>query len=258
MKKNHFNIQGKVISLRWFVENFLANFNSANPKNKKLFIHIPKNAGMTVRRSKVLQNKIIVARPNIFKTSGYSEQLLTTMKNTGDHHGFEHARWRDIHPRITNSHISFAIIRNPWDRVVSRFFFAKLAIEVQKKTPKTYADTSSFEAFLEERHKWGGKDYMWHRAIRGWYPAFDHVCDEKGKVQCECLSFENLDHDICKYFNISTMTKPRNITGLNKGSYMDIYSPKTIQIVADWYQKDINTWGFDFDTGAKKNTVYNS
>jgi hypothetical protein len=37
---------------------------------------------------------------------------------------------------------------------------------------------------------------------------------------------------------------------------MDVYSPKTIQIVADWYQKDIVTWGFDFDTGAKKNTIY--
>ena len=97
---------------------------------------------------------------------------------------------------------------------------------------------------------------MWHRAIRGWYPAFDHVSDEKETVRCECLRFENLDQDICKYFNISTMTKPRNVTGLNKGSYMDIYSPKTIQIVADWYQKDIKTWGFDFDTGAQRNTMY--
>ena len=27
-----------------------------------------------------------------------------------------------------------------------------------------------------------------------------------------------------------------------------------INIVADWYKKDINYWGFDFDTGAQKNT----
>ena len=131
MKNKDLILQAKVIAIRWHLENLLANFNSANPKNKKLFIHIPKNAGMTIRRSDVLQNKIIVARPNIFKTSRYSQDLLTTMKITGDHHGFEHARWKDIHPRITNSHTSFAIIRNPWDRVVSRFFFAKLAIEVQ-------------------------------------------------------------------------------------------------------------------------------
>ena len=223
---------------------------------QKFFIHIPKNGGMSIRRSNIARPKVMIATPQTHKTGEYTQAVRNKMQSLGEHDGFEHARWKDIHPRITNSHISFAILRNPWDRVVSRFFFAKLAIEVQQKSPKTYADTSSFEAFLEERHKWGGKDFMWHRAIRGWYPAFDHVTDEKGTVQCECLRFENLDHDICKYFKIPMMTKPRNVTGLNKGSYMDVYSPKTIQIVADWYQKDIVTWGFDFDTGAKKNTIY--
>ena len=27
-----------------------------------------------------------------------------------------------------------------------------------------------------------------------------------------------------------------------------------INISADWYKKDIDYWGFDFDTGAQKNT----
>ena len=256
MKSKNINMQDKVIAIRWHLENFLATFNNANPKNKKLFIHIPKNAGMTIRRSDTLRDKIVVARRHRLLSTEYSSELLATMRRTGDHHGFEHARWRDINPRITNIYNSFAVIRNPWARVVSRFLFAKLAIKVQKKVPSTYADISSFEAFLEERHKWGGKEYMWHRAIRGWYPAFDHVSDENGNIRCDCIRLEHLDQDLCNYFNISMMTKPRNVTGLNKGSYMDIYSPKTIQIVADWYEKDITTWGFDFDTAAKKNTVY--
>ena len=256
MTKKLYTIQAKVITFRWYWENFLANINKDKPTDKKLFIHIPKNAGMTIRRSDLLKDKIIVARPVIYKTPKYSQELLTTMNKTRDHHGYEHARWRDIHPRITNQHKSFAVIRNPWDRVASRFFFAKLAIEVQKKSPPAYADISSFEAFLEERHKWGDQEYMWHRAIRGWYPAFDHVSDESGKVQCDCLRFEKLDYDLCKYFNIPKMTKPRNVTGLNKGSYMDIYNKKTIQIVADWYEKDITTWGFDFDKNKKKNTTF--
>ena len=256
MTRKLYGVQAKVIFFRWNLENFLAKINKVKATNKRLFVHIPKNAGMTIRRSDILKNKIIVARPVIYKTSKYSQELLETMNKTKDHHGFEHARWRDIHPRITNTHRSFAIIRNPWDRVVSRFFFAKLAVEVQKKSPKSYADTSSFEAFLEERHEWGGKEYMWHRAIRGWYPAFDHVSDENGKIQCDCLRFEHLENDLCRYFNIPKMTRPRNVTGLNRGNYMDIYNKKTIQIVADWYEKDIATWGFDFDTSAQKNTVF--
>lgn len=256
MTKMPYNVQARIIFFRWYLENFLAKINRVKTTNKRLFIHIPKNAGMTIRRSDILKNKMIVARPVIYKTPKYSQELLATMNKTKDHQGFEHARWRDIDPRITNTHRSFAIIRNPWDRVVSRFFFAKLVIEVQKKSPQSYANTSSFEAFLEERHEWGGKEYMWHRAIRGWYPAFDHVSDESGKIQCDCLRFENLENDLCRYFDIPKMTRPRNVTGLNKGSYMDIYNKKTIQIVADWYEKDIVTWGFDFDTGARENTVF--
>ena len=44
-----------------------------------------------------------------------------------------------------------------------------------------------------------------------------------------------------------------NITKIRK-DYKKLYNNKTINIVADWYKKDNNYWGFDFDTGAQKNT----
>ena len=55
------------------------------------------------------------------------------------------------------------------------------------------------------------------------------------------------------YFKLPSMSRARNVTRLNKGTYKDLYNEKTIQIVADWYKDDIETWGFDFDTGATKN-----
>ena len=222
----------------------------------KLFIHIPKNAGMTIRRSPMLNNRIMLAGSNIHKSPQYSQAVLNKMNSLGDHHGFEHARWRDIHPSIRRNNTSFAVVRNPWDRVVSRFFFAKKVIEVEKKVDKSYADVSSFEAFLEERHKWGNEDYMWHRAVRGWYPAFDHVSDDEGNVRCDILRFEHLNSDLCKYFNLVEMSAARNVTAINKGSYKDLYTPETIQIVADWYKKDIEQWGYDFDTSPTRNTMY--
>lgn len=128
--------------------------------------------------------------------------------------------------------------------------------------PKTYADTSSFEAFLEERHKWGDDEFMWHRAVRGWYPAFDHVSDEKGeKVKCDILRFEHYNEDTKLYLGMLQNPNPRNVTRVssdngNTGyglSYKDIYTKETIQIIADWYKKDIDYWGFDFDTAATRN-----
>ena len=45
--------------------------------------------------------------------------------------------------------------------------------------------------------------------------------------------------------------KKENVTGYK--NYTNFYDNKTIQIVADWYKKDIDFWGFDFNTAATKN-----
>ena len=217
------------------------------------FIHIPKNGGMTIRRSPLVKVGISVSGNHI--SQDYTRRLHKKMKETNDHPGDEHARYRDLNPALWLRYKPFAIVRNPWDRVVSRYFFAKKVIEVEKKVGPSYADVSSFESFLEERHKWGNEEFMWHRAVRGWYPAFDHVYDPISKtIPADILRFENYDEDFQNYFGVKEKPKPRNVTALNKGSYRDMYTPQTIQIVADWYVKDIECWGYDFDTGPTRNT----
>ena len=220
---------------------------------KRLFIHIPKAAGMTIRKSPVLAPYLVVATPDNHKSEEYTAGLHKAMRKSGDHHGNEHARWRDIKLSCRNLYRPFAVARNPWDRVVSRYFFAKKVIEVEKKVPEGFHNIDSFEHFLEERFEWGGKEYYWHRAIRGWFPAVDHVCDSSGTLVCDMMRFEHLNEDLCAYFDIEEMSRARNVTDLNKGTYKDIYTDKTIQIVADWYKDDIDLWGYDFDTGAQRN-----
>lgn len=220
---------------------------------KKVFIHIPKNAGMTIRRSPQLSDKIMPAGPAVHKNSEYTRNVKMHMDRIGDHHGYEHSRWRDCNRSILDAHGSFAVIRNPWDRVVSRYFFAKKVIEVENKEPVGKHKIDSFEHFLEERFEWGGMDYMWHRAIRGWFPQKDYVTDENGNLQCDIMRFESLNKDLKTYFKLTDMSRARNVTALNPGSYKDIYNDNTIQIIADWYKDDIDFFGFDFDTPAQKN-----
>lgn len=221
----------------------------------RLFIHIPKNGGMTIRRSELRGKKFVQVSPAMFRGGAkYKRDKDAVMASTGDHHGDEHARWRDVKTDLP----AFAVVRNPWSRVVSRYYFAKKAIEREKKHPAGYADVSSFEAFLEERHKWGGKEFFWHRAIRGWFPQFDYVTDEEGEVRCDILRLERLDEELNRYLGTEILFRHRNVTAMlgSDEDWRDIYTPETKRIVADWYAPDIETWGFTFDGMATKNTVY--
>ena len=76
----------------------------------KIFVHIPKNAGLTIRYSQILKDRIIIARPDIHKSADYTKAVKAQMDNFGDHHGWEHARWRDLKPTITSVYDSFAIV----------------------------------------------------------------------------------------------------------------------------------------------------
>jgi hypothetical protein len=221
----------------------------------KMFIHIPKCGGMTIRKAPELTNKIRVCSKETLKDPYYVSDLLSTMKSIGDHHGIEHARYVDINENTKKTYKFFSVIRNPWGRTISRFLFAKKIIEQEKKHKYDYANISSFEAFLEERHIWGNKNFMWHRAVRGWYNCFDYVTDVNRNLACDIIRFENYNEDIVKYFNLKNTLKSRNITGYTN-SYHNYYNPNTIQIVADWYKSDIDFFGYDFDTGPSKNFYF--
>lgn len=229
--------------------------------NKKLFVHIPKNGGMTIRHTtSVLFDKIIVPKLHLL-VAGYQDPFVDKMKAMKRANiPAEHARWRDVSVSLRMAHDAFAIVRNPWDRVVSRYMFKA------HQTPG-YLEEVSFEQFIEERHNYVGEagDYTWHLAIKGWFPAADYVTDKKGNLKCDMMRFGHMHEDVAKYFSMPVGTKfyIRNVSNgkknddrskvVNRKPYQEFYTDKTIQIIADHYQRDIDLWGFDFDTEAQKN-----
>jgi hypothetical protein len=117
----------------------------------------------------------------------------------------------------------------------------------------------TFEEFLDTRHQDGGRRFFWHRAIRCWYPAMEHITDEEGNVRCDILRTEHLDSEGPKFLDVPSFPRRRNVSRPNENYqnyYKTFYNDKTIQIVADWYKADVDYFGFDFDTPATKNTYY--
>lgn len=218
-----------------------------------IFIHIPKNAGVAVRKAPALQNRLVSADPYFHKSKAYTQELAAYMKERGEHHGYQHARWRDLDPVKLAQLKPVAIIRNPWARTVSRFRFAQTAL-MNGKIDSAYA-APTFEEFLEERHIYADLPFYWHSAVRDWYPQSDYVTNTDGVIKADLISQETMQSDLIQYFDLKHSLAKRNVSGGQKGDYQSYYTPKTVQIVADWYAKDIELFDFDFDTPARKNTL---
>jgi hypothetical protein len=225
--------------------------------SKKLFIHIQKNAGLTVRRN--LQKYIEPVTPGKMYSKYYSDLMMATKKQQ-EHPGVEHARWRDLRIGVLQTYTSFAIIRNPWTRVVSRFLYGVRGME-RGRIRKGYC-SQDFEEFLEDRNKYNDYEFSWHRVVRGWHDQLGHVTDEQGTIRCHLLRFEHFEDDIRKYLKIPKGEPIKSSNAFHRGNknpewskwdidYRTLYNDRTIQIVADHHKEDIDTFGFDFDSTAK-------
>lgn len=223
---------------------------------KRLFIHIPKNGGMAIREAAQLDGTLVIANRRRLISRKYADGLKDHMAKTGGNPGYEHARLRDVDMSVRKATRAFAIVRNPWSRTVSRF---KFCLQTRYHGTEKLAFTpTAFETFLEERNVWGDEPYFWHRAVSGWYQQQDYVVDERGKIKTDLLRQEDLSREIQDYFGFEGELNRRNVSKASSADYRDLYSPKTIQIVADWYAVDIDTFGFDFDTPATRNTYFSS
>lgn len=196
----------------------------------KHFIHIPKNGGTSV-----------TSYPNIMH--------------------YAHDRWKDIDKQITHINTFFAVIRNPWARTISRyemglptFFVSPLPTWSDRPKSDRWGVTfNSFEEFLETRHIWVNE---WFDPIRSWHTQYDYVCNEKDVVCCDILKLENIDKELAPYLGTCLKNVVKENVGEYTKDYKEYYNSKSIQIIADWYKKDIDHWGFDFDTRATKNTYF--
>jgi hypothetical protein len=225
----------------------------------RLFIHIPKNGGMTVRKGLGSRDDVLIGTHHHHISPEYTTAVIKTMNEYGEHHGKEHARWRDWRVDLREKYSAFAIVRNPWSRTVSRYTFMMNAIKKRKGSYRLY-QACTFPDFLEQRHEWANVPYFWHRPIRGWYQQKDYVTDEDGNLRCDCLRFAT--DDLKEYFQLSQAPFPRNISNgaVRKGHtvtphehYSKFYGGRERKIIEEWYGEDIEFFGFTFHGNATKN-----
>ena len=196
-------------------------FNEDIKRNSCIFIHVPKAAGTSISHA-------------IYgKNMGHYSALF----------------YRDISKRQFEKYFSFAVVRNPWERVVSAYEFVRQngtdLVRPNHDDDFSNDEFASFETFVTQwlcRVKLSEKDTVFQ-------PQYEFICDTAGEVIVDYVGkIEQLD--VTLEYVSAQLGRVISVDWLNKSSrkglYRDYYSDETREIVRDVYSRDITMFGYEF------------
>ncbi len=195
-----------------------------SPKHKFVFIANPKTGSATI------QHTLIKCIEDKEKIVG-----LKFPPNDNDLLHSKHLpcfKLQDHHPEF-NDYYKFAFVRNPWARVLSWYFFCKMA-----KYPLRNTSNISFDEFLID------KEYR-HRVWRNQNQTqciFTQGCDFIGRT-------EHLQSDfniICDKIGIPHQEFIVRENKTEHKHYTEYYNDETIKIIADCFAEDIDHFNFEY------------
>lgn len=191
---------------------------------KSIFIHIPKCAGMSMAKT-------------IFGNLAGGHATLEEYLNI-----FE--------PDCIANYFKFTVVRNPWDRLVSAYFFLKTGGLNSRDRNWFDEELADFESFNEFVTKWINRKNIWK--MDHFRPQYHYMLDKRQKIHLDYVAFiENIDEDfacIADHVGVSRAL-PESNKSMHR-SYMDYYNDLTMNIVAETYAEDVTMLGYTFDNSS--------
>jgi hypothetical protein len=190
-------------------------------KHSCIFIHIPKTGGLSL--------------------------ALSLFGNRGGGHRTYFSYYPIYSPKEYKQYYKFAIVRNPWDRLVSAYFFLKeggVTDTDRQWFEQNLSQYNSFESFVRE---WISEKNIYsylHFIPQHYYVAHRHkiMIDKVYKLENISSAIE----DISKKLDVDISLSHKNKTKNRSSDYRQYYTPETKNIVADVYQKDLKLFNYSF------------
>jgi hypothetical protein len=219
-----------------FLEFFKSSIEApSNSTDNLLFLRIPKNASSSIMQ--------MLGTRNVVKK--YEKKLQESLdKNIyKDLFDATHARPHELKEVISGVELncfSFAVVRNPWDRVVSMYHFGK---KMGLAKVFGYRNRSSFVDFCEALEL--------HAGDRSFIPAFKQTEWTHGCIEpTEILRFENIAEDFRKMvtkhnINYLNFHLP-HINSTNHKPYRDYFNSNTQKIIKKVFEEDCDLLKYVF------------
>ena len=215
--------------------------NSEKYKNI-LFVHIPKTGGQSIRSA---------------LGWGNMESVCVHLTALGwiDSMGWEH--W--------NSSYTFSVVRNPWDRMVSAYFYDKkrhwsgpLETVAGRISPSQTQKGTYVERFNSQRKKnhhpfndLSFEGYLdWRMRECPPWPCMDFLVDQRGKMLVkDIIKLENFQKDfnkVCTEIGINPIKLPHKNKTRHE-HYSTYYNDRTKDLVYKVFKKDVKYFKYEFE-----------
>ena len=204
-------------------------------KHKFIFVHINKTGGTSIENSLApyADEELEIDSLGGVEFFGQKHNSLQMFENDANkHHGFK-------------NYFKFSIVRNPWDRIVSTYFYRLHILQ----DPKMYHYSNQgrrpmlFKDFVLDKEK-----FAFTRTLSR-FTQKDFLIDSTGKVGTNFVGkFENLQEDfniICDKIGIPRQTLPHKY-GTKHLHYTDYYDEESKLEIYKYFKEDIEYFDYKF------------
>jgi hypothetical protein len=212
--------------------------------NQYIFVHIPKCGGTSIEKALLTIENVDL---NIGKggnpaTAGFGLNRLSK-EDKREYmvgiHGKQHLFLDKFPPRCQEEYFCFTFVRNPWDLLVSKYFYFRRWYKRGASAENPLRRSVSFKEMITRMDD--SRMYPRHRLKFNQTDFINSNINYIGR-------FENLEVDFKKICVALDLNPPKleHINTTKHAPYWEYYDEETREIVATKYKKDIETFGYKF------------
>lgn len=219
---------------------------------KCIFVHIPRCAGSSINRWLFTSGSITEKKQKDYEFPNTHIMYGNLYTREGVYeldHSTPEMFIKFVDQRYLDSYFKFTFVRNPWDRLLSEYFRKKVHNDI-RFIDTSQIDFTDYIKILYEKFDEVLYSSQSHETISHFIPQYKFVFDSSGQQFVDFIGkFENLVYDlkiVASKIGLMSVQLGKSHSTVHS-SYVEYYNKKTINLVEQMYEQDIQTFDYTFE-----------